>query len=192
MKMVLAAAALFLAACSAPSRLEVMSQLPPFQLTAAAVNGELNAQAGQPFDSKSLEGHVWVADFFFTSCPGPCPMMSQKLGEIQRQTADLPGVKIVSFTVDPATDTPTVLAAYAKHFKADPTRWYFLTGEPAALNDIGRNGFKLNPVDGSTVHSTRFALVDRRMQIRGYYSTDEEGFMPKLVRDIRSLAAGRS
>jgi protein SCO1/2 len=182
-RILLASAALFLAACSEPSRLEVMSQLQPFELT---------AQTGQPFDSKSLEGHVWVADFFFTSCPGPCPMMSQKLGEIQRQTADLPDVKIVSFTVDPATDTPPVLAAYAKHFKADPARWFFLSGDPAALNDIGRNGFKLNPVDGSTIHSTRFTLVDRRMQIRGYYNTDEDGFMPKLIRDIRSLAASRT
>jgi protein SCO1 len=179
----LAAATLFLAACSRPSHLEVMSSLRPFQLT---------AETGQPFDSKSLEGHVWVADFFFTSCPGPCPMMSQKLAEIQRQTADLPDVKIVSFTVDPTTDTPTVLAAYGKHFKADPARWFFLTGDPAALNDIGRNGFKLNPVDGSTIHSTRFTLVDRRMQIRGYYSTDEDGFLPKLIRDIRSLAADRT
>lgn len=183
MRILLAIAALFLAACSAPSRLEVMGRLQPFQLT---------AQTGQPFDSISLEGHVWVADFFFTSCPGPCPMMSQKLGEIQRQTADLPDVKIVSFTVDPATDTAPVLAAYAKHFKADPARWFFVTGDPAVLNDIGRNGFKLNPVDGSTIHSTRFTLVDRQMRVRGYYSTDEDGFMPKLLRDIRNLAAGRT
>lgn len=177
------AAVLFLAACSEPSRLDVMSQLQPFQLT---------AQTGQPFDSKSLEGHVWVADFFFTSCPGPCPMMSQKLAEIQRQTADVPDVKIVSFTVDPATDTPPVLSAYAKHYKADPARWFFLTGAQTALDDIGRNGFKLNSVDGGNVHSTRFALVDRRMQVRGYYSTDDDGFMPKLIRDIRNLAAGRT
>ena len=183
MRTALIVTASLLSACSQRSHLEVMSQLQPFQLT---------AQTGQPFESKSLEGHVWVADFFFTSCPGPCPMMSQKLGEIQRQTADLPDVKIVSFTVDPATDTPAVLTAYARHFNADSERWYFLTGDLTALNDIGRNGFKLNPVDGSAVHSTRFALVDRRMQIRGYYSTDEDGFMPKLIRDIRSLAAGRS
>lgn len=183
MRIFLAGTALFLAACSQPGHLEVMGRLQPFRLS---------AQTGQPFDSKSLEGHVWVADFFFTSCPGPCPMMSQKLGEIQRQTADLPAVKIVSFTVDPATDTPPVLAAYAKHFVADPSRWFFLTGDPTALNDIGRNGFKLNPVDGSTIHSTRFTLVDRHMQIRGYYSTDEDGFMPKLIRDIRSLAADRT
>jgi protein SCO1 len=182
-RVALIVAASLLSACSQRSHLEVMSQLQPFQLT---------SQTGRPFDSKSLEGHVWVADFFFTSCPGPCPMMSQKLGEIQRQTADLPDVKIVSFTVDPSNDTPAALTAYAKRFKADSVRWYFLTGDLAALNDIGRNGFKLNSVDGSTVHSTRFALVDKRMQVRGYYSTDEDGFMPKLIRDIRNLAAGRS
>ena len=180
----MATASLLLAACSAPSHLEVMSQLQPFQLT---------AQTGQPFESKSLEGHVWVADFFFTTCPGPCPMMSKKLGEIQRQTADLPEVKIVSFTVDPANDTPAgAHRICASISRRTPARWFFLTGDQAELNDIGRNGFKLNPVDGSAIHSTRFVLVDQHMQIRGYYSSDEDGFMPKLIRDIRSLAADRT
>jgi protein SCO1/2 len=179
----LTACSIFLTACSTSSRLEVMSQLHPFQLI---------AQTGQPFDSKSLEGHVWVADFFFTSCPGPCPLMSKKLGEIQKQTVDLPSVKIVSFTVDPATDTPAKLTEYSKHFNADPARWFFLTGDEAKLNEIGRDQFKLNPVDGSTIHSTRFVLVDQHMQIRGYYSSDEAGFMPKLIRDIRGLAADKT
>ncbi|HEX3878585.1 MAG TPA: SCO family protein [Bryobacteraceae bacterium] len=178
---VLFACAILLAGCAQRSRLDNFGQLQPFHLT---------SQTGQAFDSKSLEGHVWVADFFFTSCPGPCPLMSKKLGELQRQTADLPDVKIVSFTVDPATDTPAVLTSYAKHFNADPARWFFLTGDQAALTAVGRDGFKLNPVDGSTVHSTRFALVDQHMQIRGYYSSDEDGFLPKLIRDVRSLEGG--
>ncbi len=179
----LALAALMLAACSRPAPLEVMGTLEPFHLV---------SQTGRPFDSSALRGHVWVADFFFTHCPGPCPLMSKKLGDVQRQTADLPSVKIVSFTVDPANDTPPVLAAYAKHFAADPARWFFLTGDAAALDRIGRVGFHLNSVDGSTVHSTRFALVDRDMRIRGYYSSDEDGFMPRLIRDIRRLAAERT
>jgi protein SCO1/2 len=177
------ACSLLLAACTEPAHLDVMSQVRPFHLT---------AQTGETFDSKSLEGHVWVADFFFTTCPGPCPMMSQKLSEVQRRTADLPEVKLVSFTVDPATDTPAVLTTYSKHFKADPARWTFLTGPIAALDDLGRNSFKLNPVDGSTTHSTRFALVDRRMQVRGYYSMDEDDFLPKLIKDIRALEASRT
>ena len=182
MKRLVALLALFGAACSAPP-LEVMWQLAPFQLT---------SQSGLPFDSKALEGHVWVADFIYTTCPGPCPLMSRHMGELQRQTADTPDVKIVSFTVDPATDTPPVLAAYAKHFLADANRWYFLTGDQDKLNEIGRNGFKLNPVDGSMMHSVRFALVDRHMRIRGFYSTDEDGFLPKLLRDIRRLESEKS
>ncbi len=182
MKWAVAMLAVLAAACTAPP-LEVMGRLSPFQLT---------SQSGAPFDSKSLEGRVWVADFIYTTCPGPCPMMSRRMSELQRQTADLPDVKIVSFTVDPATDTPPVLAAYAKHFLADPARWYFLTGPQTELNAIGRDGFKLNPVDGSMMHSTRFTLVDRHMRIRGYYSSDEDGFMPKLLRDIRRLEREKS
>lgn len=182
MRLAIAALALFGAACSGPGSgpapLSAMIQLAPFQLT---------SQSGQPFDSESLEGHVWVADFIYTTCPGPCPLMSRDMSEVQRQTADTPDIKIVSFTVDPATDTPPVLAAYAKHFLADASRWYFLTGDQAKLNEIGRDGFKLNSVDGSMIHSVRFALVDRRMRIRGYYSSDEEGFLPKLLHDIRQL-----
>jgi protein SCO1 len=182
MKVPVIAAALFFAACARRTHLDTFGQLRPFQLT---------SQTGQRFDSKSLEGHVWVADFFFTSCPGPCPMMSRKLGEIQKQTADIPDVKLVSFTVDPANDTPPMLASYAKRFNADASRWFFLTGAEAPLNDLGLNQFKLNSVDGSAVHSTRFALVDQRMRIRGYYTTDDDSFMPKLIRDIQSLEAGR-
>jgi len=182
MRLAIAALALFGAACSAPP-LSVLSQLSPFQLT---------SQSGQPFDSKSLEGHVWVADFIYTTCPGPCPLMSRHMTELQRQTADTPDIKMVSFTVDPATDTPPVLAAYAKHFLADASRWYFLTGDPSKLNEIGRDGFRLNPVDGSMIHSVRFTLVDRHMRIRGYYSSDEDGFLPKLLHDIRRLEGEKS
>jgi protein SCO1/2 len=119
-------------------------------------------------------------------------MMSRKLSEIQKQTADIPDVKLVSFTVDPANDTPPVLASYAKRFNANRSRWFFLTGPQASLNDLGLNQFKLNSVDGSAVHSTRFALVDQHMRIRGYYTTDDDSFTPKLIRDIRSLEAGRT
>ena len=183
MRIPLLLAALLLAGCARPPQFDVFGQVPAFQLT---------SQSAQAFDSKSLEGHVWVADFFFTSCPGPCPLMSKKLGDVQRQTADLPGVKIVSFTVDPAHDTPAVLAEYAKRYVADPARWFFLTGDQAKLNVLGRDGFKLNPVDGSTIHSTRFVLVDQRMQIRSYYSSDEQGVIEKLVHDIRALAGDKT
>jgi protein SCO1/2 len=181
---VAAAFALLLAACVKPNPLPVMGQVPEFQLT---------AQDGQPFDSKALAGHIWVADFIYTTCPGPCPMMSSTMHQIQTQTSgEMSGVRFVSFTVDPKHDTPPVLAEYAKHFKFEAGRWFFLTGDEAKLNDLGLHTFKLNSVDGNLTHSTRFVLVDGKGRIRGYYITGNDGFMPKLMHDIRQLHAEQS
>ena len=131
---------LLLAGCVQPKTLPVLGRIPEFQLT---------SQSGQPFDSRSLDGHVWVADFIYSTCTGPCPTMSSDMRRLQASTAEMPGVKLVSFTVDPAHDTPQVLADYAKHFKAEPGRWFFLTGDQSRLSDLGLNGFHLNTVDGS-------------------------------------------
>jgi protein SCO1/2 len=168
-----------LAGCRKEPPLPVYWQIPAFQLT---------AQSGQPFDSKSLEGDIWVADFVFTTCPGPCPRMSAQMRGVQSAVEGMPGVKLVSFTVDPKNDTPAVLAAYATRYRAEPGRWFFLTGEQAALETLCRNGFKLGDVDGSLVHSTRFVLVDRHSRVRGFYSSLEDGAMGKLLHDIRMLA----
>jgi len=156
----------------------ILGQIDPFQLT---------AQTGQPFDSAALLGHIWVADFIFTNCPGPCPLMSKHMGELQRKTADLPALKFVSFTVDPAHDNPPVLAAYGKHFLADPARWTFLTGDQSLLDHLAFSEFKLNHVDGSFDHSTRFVLLDGQMRIRAYYSTEEPDFQTNIERDLRRL-----
>jgi len=175
--LVVAPLLLVLSACLQPTPLPKMGDAPQFQLT---------AQNGAPFDSQSLDGHVWVADFVYTTCTGPCPMMSSQMRQIQSLTAEIPDVKLVSFTVDPKHDTPPVLAEYAKHFRYDPARWVFLTGDQARLNAVGL-GFRLNSVDGSTTHSTRFALVDRRQQIRGYYISSDDGFIQRLLHDIRQM-----
>jgi protein SCO1 len=172
------AAALLLAACVKTRDLPVLGEVPEFQLT---------SQTGQLFDSSLLNGHVWVADFIYTTCTGPCPMMTTHMRQLQNSTAETPGVLLVSFTVDPVHDTPAVLTAYAGHFKVDPSRWFFLTGEVEKLNDLGVRGFKLNSVDGSLTHSTRFVLVDRQRRIRGFYLSAEDGFMPQLTHDVRQL-----
>ena len=177
-----AASLLVLASCIKPSPLPVMGEIPPFQLV---------SQTGQPFDSKTLDGHVWVADFFFTTCTGPCPMMSARMRQLQDSTSETPGVLMVSMTVDPVHDTPPVLAGYARHFKQNQARWFFLTGDMDKLNDLGVHAFKLNSVDGSLTHSTRFVLVDGQRQIRGFYSFDEDGFMRKLLHDVRQLERER-
>lgn len=177
---VILALILALAACIPPkSSLPVFYDVPEFQLT---------AQDGQSFDSKVLAGKIWVADFIYTTCPGPCPRMTSQMHEVQKATLTMPDVKLVSFTVDPARDTPPVLAAYAKLHGASPEHWYFLTGPPVILQKLDRDTFKLGNIDATLEHSTRFVLVDRQARIRGYYDTSESGAIRKLIEGINALA----
>jgi len=171
---------LTLISCSIKTEtLPVFSAIPHFELT---------AQTGVPFDSKELDGKIWVADFIYTTCPGPCPRMTSQMHEVQQAVFKMRDVKLVSFTVDPARDTPPVLAEYAKVHHASPEHWYFLTGPQPTLQMLDKDAFKLGDVDGKLMHSTRFVLVDRKSQIRGYYDTSESDAIDRVVRDIHILA----
>lgn len=173
-------AALVLSSCAKPARsLEVFYDVPEFHLT---------SQDGKPFDSKGLAGKIWVADFIYTNCPGPCPRMTSQMKEVQGSIGKMPDVRIVSFTVDPERDTPEVLAAYARQRGAAHDDWYFLTGPPEALQTLDRDVFKLGNLNASFEHSTRFTLVDRQSRIRGYYDTSEPDSISKLIGDIQALA----
>lgn len=170
--------------------LPVLSTLPSFTLTAST---------GQPFSSEQLKGQPYIVDFIFSRCAGPCPLMSAKLSKLQTATADTPGVKLVSISVDPLADTPAVLAEYAAQYKADPSRWFFLTGEVEPIYTLVEQGFKL-PVEKSLdpakaapgdliIHSTRFVLVDGEGQLRGYYDSEAPTFEATLLKDLRTLLA---
>ena len=170
--------AIFLSACSHHTDLPTLGSVPGFQLT---------DQTGQIFDSaQTLHNRVWIADFFFTNCPGPCPRMSSQMHQVQTALAGTE-VRLVSMTVDPARDTAPVLAEYSKHFEAQPGVWFFLTGAQKDLHHLARDVFKLGNVDGTLDHSMRFTLIDRTGQIRSYYQTSEEDAIPKLIADARTL-----
>ena len=152
-------------------------------------------RSGQPFDSASLAGKVWVADFFFTSCPGTCLMLSNRMKEIHAATAKNGDVRFVSISTDPATDTPDVLRKYADSLGAD-NRWSFLTGERADVFKLSIEGFKLALADADGVnvkekiiHSTRLVLVDRHGWIRDYYDgvSDKPEEKERLLADIKRL-----
>ncbi|HWY47093.1 MAG TPA: SCO family protein [Bryobacteraceae bacterium] len=149
---------------------------------------DLIAQNGEPFHSGVLAGKIWVADFIYTTCPGPCPRMTSQMHEVQNAIGKMPDVKLVSFTVDPARDTPLVLADYAKVHGASSEYWYFLTGPETTLQRLDRDVFKLGNLDTSMQHSTRFVLIDRQSRIRGYYDTSESGSIPRVIDDIHALA----
>jgi len=156
--------------------------VPPFQLT---------NQDGRPFGSSDLANKIWIADFIFTSCRGPCPIISSRMSELQKPL-ERTDVHLVSFTVDPEKDTPQVLRSYADKLRAEAGRWDFLTGDRAAIYDLCQKGFKLGVSDGSDemgtpVHSTRMVLVDRRGEIRGYYEGTAADAVTKLVADTKHL-----
>ena len=152
---------------------------------------ELTNQHGQPFGSPQLQGKIWIADFVYTTCPGPCPMISSRMSELQKPL-EKTDVHLISFSVDPEKDKPEVLRGYAEKFRAEPKRWDFLTGSKSAIYKLSHDGFKLAVSDGSDaegipVHSTRMVLVDRHGAIRGYYEGTEADAMTKLLADTNHL-----
>ena len=154
-------------------------------------NFQLVNQDGQPFGSPQLAGKVWVADFIFTTCAGPCPIISTRMSELQKPLAKS-NVHLVSFSVDPEKDTPEVLRIYADKLRKEPFRWDFLTGPLSTIASLSRDGFKLGISEGETpesgpVHSTRFVLVDRRGAIRGYYDALAPDGVTKLLADTNHL-----
>lgn len=157
----------------------------------AVPNFSLTERSGQTVSLSDLADKVWIADFIFTSCAGACPSMTANMSKLQKMLP--PEIRMVSFTVDPRRDTMKVLADYADHYGADKERWLFLTGERENLYNLSIKGFKL-AIDDTMgteaepiTHSTRFALVDRQGQIRGYYSGIEDEDLKRLSADAKRL-----
>jgi protein SCO1/2 len=150
----------------------------------------LTDQDGKPFESEQLKGNVWIGAFIFTNCPGVCPMMTQKMAKLQ-DTIDAKDVRFVSFSVDPERDTPDVLKKYAQRFKADESRWRFLTGDkPAMLQAAAGLHLTAMPAEGDRAiqHDEHFLLVDRQGRVRGAYASKDDEEMKRLASDAKTLA----
>lgn len=166
-------------------------------------------QLGRPVSSEEFRGKVVIANFIYTHCRDTCPLLSLRMQALQERLQEeklLGGqVQLLSFTTDPARDTPDVLRAYAERHRADPQAWRFLTGPEGEMVRIVVEGFKLGvqevPLSEATphthadgaeheaydvMHSNRFVLIDRQGRIRVYYDgldLDAE----QVVRDVRQL-----
>jgi protein SCO1/2 len=145
-------------------------------------------QHGNPVTLADLKGKIWVADFFFTSCPAQCPMITSRLAELQKVLPEGADVKLVSITVDPERDSPEVLSEYAERFGAQDDRWLFLTGEKAAIIQLAREGFLLPAGENPNDHTLRLALVDRDGMIRGYFQSLDDKSLDELKQQIKLLA----
>jgi cytochrome oxidase Cu insertion factor (SCO1/SenC/PrrC family) len=164
----------------------VLADAPPFSLL---------DQDGKTVTLETLKGKPWVADFVFTRCAGPCPMMTAKMSKLSKALGEgetRADVRFVSVSVDPGNDTPAVLKEYADKFKADTSRWSFLTGEPDAVYAFAKRMLVTAlpaSEDKPIIHSEKFVLVDGAGKIRGFYSSNDEGEVAQLESHARQLAA---
>lgn len=181
--------------CQQAEPLPSFATVPAFSLT---------AQDRRTVSLNDLAGKVWIANFVFTECAGPCPLLTSHMAKVQtRLTQDSLDVQLISFSVDPDTDTPEVLTTYGEAFHADFKRWTFLTGDKQEIYDLIHGGFKLAVSDGEIspdgtagpgviTHSTRFALIDDAGGVRGYYYGEEPDIADKIVPDARRLLEAAS
>ena len=161
-----------------PEPLPVLGSIPDFVMTNS--NNE-------SFGSSDLKDNIWVADFIFTTCAGPCPVMSNEMAIVHQEFIEDESIRTVSYTVNPDYDTPEVLADYAERYNANTEQWHFLTAPYEDIQSIIVNGFKMGDMEEIVFHSTRFALVDKEMNIRGYYIGTEIEDIEELKKDIRRL-----
>lgn len=176
----------------APARVDDGTGLPNH---GALPEFSLVSDAGVDFDLASMRGDVWVVDFIFTRCAGPCPQMSSTFADLVRD--ELPA-RLLSVTVDPGFDSPKVLSDYRTDWEVEADRWTLLTGSREGVRELAENGFKL-PVNtsadetvdgmGPLFHSGKFALVDAEGRVRGYYDYRDALELEKLARDAAALKA---
>lgn len=200
---IVSAGTLLTAATWAVFRYGVMPE-PELPVLGTVPEFTLLASNGQPVSQHDLAGGVWVANFIFTRCTSICPTLTAHMAKLQTALARAGdgSVRLVSFSVDPAHDSPEVLREYATRFDADPNRWIFLTGERDALYGLIGQGFHLAVADrpagedadsgGLITHSDRFALVDRDLNIRGYYHGSDEEVVEHVLTDLKKLSTARA
>ena len=157
----------------------------------------LTDERGEPFSDAALRGHITIVSFLFTRCDTICPVTTMKMARLQDKTFDARArIKLASFSVDPAYDTPARLAEYAQRYRADPERWRFVTGgvepmrrlvEGPFMNSMASEG-KTPSGAPAISHSGHFLLVDGNAHIRGAYDSSDIQRLDEMIRDARYLA----
>jgi protein SCO1/2 len=153
-------------------------------------------ERSEAFSDAALLGHATLVSFLFTRCDTICPVTTMKMARLQERTFDARDrIKLVSFSVDPAYDTPARLTEYAQRYRADPARWRFVTGptddvrrliEGPLMNSMAREG--VTPSGAPAIsHSGYFLLIDGRGHIRGAYDSSSLPRLDEMERDARFL-----
>lgn len=165
---------------------------------------ELVDQKGNKVSNQFTDGYIYVADFFFTTCGGICPIMTKSMGKIQEAYENDPSVKFLSHSVWPEIDTVAQIARYAEKFGVIYDKWRILTGSKKKIYDLARKSYMVAPAFNDTsqahhegvgleggpddfIHTQWFTLVDPDRRIRGFYDGTKEEDVDRLINDIKKL-----
>ena len=164
----------------------VYHTIPDFHFT----DQDSNAVTQETFNDK-----IYVADFFFTSCPDICPAMKTQMLRVYEEFKDNDGFALLSHTIDPKRDSVSVLKDYSERLGVEgPGQWFFVTGDKEEIYDIGLNGYMVTADEspdapGGFIHSGAFILVDKEKRVRGVYDGTREEKVDLLMKDIPRLMA---
>ena len=153
----------------------------------------LTNQLGQPITKDSLNGFIYVANFFFTTCPGICPKMLINFQTLQDSFATNIQVKLVSFTVMPWVDTVEKLREYGEAHQINPSKWHLLTGNKDRIYTLGRKsyfaekGLGLQKDSTEFLHTESMLLIDKKGRIRGIYNATQKTDVSRITEDLLTL-----
>jgi len=151
-------------------------------------------QEGSVITNESFDDRIYVADFFFTSCPSICPVMKTQMLRVYERFIDEPDVLFLSHTIDPVHDSVAVLKDFAERLNVSPDKWHFVTGDKGKIFEIAQVSYMSVAAEdgnapGGYIHSGRFLLVDKERRIRGAYDGTSAEDVSTLITDINVLLA---
>lgn len=151
-------------------------------------------QNGDTVTQDTYQDKIYVADFFFTTCPTICPIMTDHMVEIQREVKNDPDIMLLSHTVTPEIDSVPQLKAYALKKGVDDAKWNLVTGPKKEIYTLARKSYMAakNAGDGGPydmIHTENFVLVDKEKRIRGFYDGTKKEDIEKLLADLEILKA---
>jgi protein SCO1/2 len=155
-------------------------------------NFSLTNQNGELINQEFYQNKIYIADFFFTTCPDICPKMTENMGYLQNELKNQTDVLLVSFSVTPNIDSVNVLRAYADLKGVDDSKWNLFTGSKKDIYELARKSFLVAKNDGDggkydMIHTENFVLIDKENRIRGFYDGTNEVEMNKLLKDVKIL-----
>lgn len=159
-------------------------RIPPFRLF---------NQLGDTISENTFKEKVYVADFFFTTCPGICPMMTSNMSLIQEAFKDESRVLLLSHSVTPEYDSVPVLKEYAKEKEVLDNKWHLVTGDRKVIYDLGRKSYFVEEslgeisIESDFLHTENFVLIDQNRHIRGIYNGLRKNDINQLIKDINTL-----